>query len=47
MRHRIGMILAVVMAGVMFFPGAWVICGCCAFPSRQRSCPSYRLQVAR
>lgn len=23
MRHRIGMVLAVVMAGVLFFPGAW------------------------
>jgi len=23
MRHRIGMVLAVIMAGVLFFPGAW------------------------
>jgi len=23
MRHRIGLVLAVIMAGVLFFPGAW------------------------
>ena len=37
MRHRTGMILAAMMTGVLFFPGAWGTCGSCAFPPRQAS----------
>ncbi|HEY6576513.1 MAG TPA: hypothetical protein VI029_16625, partial [Mycobacterium sp.] len=35
--HRTGMILAAVMTGVLFFPGAWGTCGSCAFSPRQAS----------
>ena len=31
------MILAAVMTGVLFFPGAWGTCGSCAFSPRQAS----------
>jgi hypothetical protein len=37
MRHRIGMILAAIMTGMLFFPEAWGTCGSCAFPPRQAS----------
>jgi hypothetical protein len=33
MRHRIGMILAVIMAGVLFFPGAWGYLRLLRFPA--------------
>jgi hypothetical protein len=33
MRHRIGMILAVVMAGVLFFPGSWGYLRLLRFPA--------------
>jgi hypothetical protein len=34
MRHRIGMILAVIMAGVLFFPGAWGYLRLLRFPAQ-------------
>jgi hypothetical protein len=40
MRHRIGMILAAMMTGVLFFPGSGDTCGSCAFPPRQASFPA-------
>jgi hypothetical protein len=46
MRHRTGMILAAVMTGVLFFPGAWGTFGSCAFPPRQASFPSCRAPTA-
>ena len=46
MRHRTGMILAAMMTGVLFFPGAWGTFGSCAFPPRQASFPSCRAPAA-
>jgi hypothetical protein len=46
MRHRIGMILAAMMTGVLFFPGSGGTCGSCAFPPRQASFPGCRAPAA-
>ena len=46
MRHRIGMIWAAIITGVLFFPGAWVPAALALSRSRQASFPSCRAPAA-
>jgi hypothetical protein len=44
MRHRIGMVLAVIMTAVLFFPGAWGYLRLLRLPRRRRgTAPAARL----
>jgi hypothetical protein len=47
MRHRIGMVLAVIMTAALFFPGAWGYLRLLRLPAAAASLPTCRAAAAR